>query len=243
MQYILTKYGALTIRSLSTNKQEVMAQSSAANGRPCSEKKTLDDQARNTDLDNDNDDTIIERLDLEASDEEKYSTVPTKTSNSNDNAHIESNVNVNLRFHKLSAHEIEEDDEEDDEPPILKYTRLSALPPNFFRKDPISTLYYDENLFIFGTHTGLLLFTKPDFTHIRSFRAHKASVLSLYTDGTYFASGSMDGTVVIGSVDDANDIVMFDYKRPVHAVVLDKNYQKKPIVYIRRNEWESRVFI
>lgn len=203
-----------------------MAQSSAANGRPCSEKKTLDDQARNTDLDNDNDDTIIERLDLEASDEEKYSTVPTKTSNSNDNAHIESNVNVNLRFHKLSAHEIEEDDEEDDEPPILKYTRLSALPPNFFRKDPISTLYYDENLFIFGTHTGLLLFTKPDFTHIRSFRAHKASVLSLYTDGTYFASGSMDGTVVIGSVDDANDIVMFDYKRPVHAVVLDKNYQK-----------------
>lgn len=115
-------------------------------------------------------------------------------------------------------------EEEEDEPPLLKYTRLNQLPPNFFKKDPISTATFSEKVFIFGTHSGLIHLTKPDFTTIRSFKAHKASILSLYTDGNFFASGSMDGTVVIGSVTDSKDITMFDYKRPIHAVVLDKDY-------------------
>ncbi|KAM9896041.1 hypothetical protein OXX69_010799, partial [Metschnikowia pulcherrima] len=117
-------------------------------------------------------------------------------------------------------------EEEEDEPPLLKYTRLNQLPPNFFKKDPISTATFSEKVFIFGTHSGLIHLTKPDFTTIRSFKAHKASILSLYTDGIFFASGSMDGTVVIGSVTDSKDITMFDYKRPIHAVVLDKNYSR-----------------
>lgn len=119
-----------------------------------------------------------------------------------------------------------ESDDEDDLPPILKYTRLNQLPSNFFSKDAISTCTFGESYFIFATHSGFIHITKPDFTTVRTFKAHRASVLSLYTDGLYFASGSMDGTIVIGSIRDEKEIVAFDFKRPIHAVILDKNYQK-----------------
>lgn len=122
--------------------------------------------------------------------------------------------------------EEDEDGDEDEEPPLLKYSRLQKLPPTFFEKDPVSASRFHENVFIFGTHSGLLHFCQPDFTPIRTFKAQRASILSLYCDGNYFASGSMDGTIVIGSLTDEKDVVMFDYKRPIHAVVLDKNYLK-----------------
>lgn len=120
----------------------------------------------------------------------------------------------------------DDSEDEDDEPPILKYTRLSKLPATFFERDPVSASCFHETVFIFGTHSGFVHLCHPDFTPIRTFKAHRASVLSLYCDGAYFASGSMDGTVVIGSCSDEKDVVMFDYKRPIHAVVLDKNYYK-----------------
>lgn len=131
-----------------------------------------------------------------------------------------------------SDEEDDEEEDEDDEPPTFKYTRLKGLPGNFFTTHPISTATFNENVFVFGTHTGLLHLARPDMTAIRTFKAHNASVLSLYTDGKHYASGSMDGTIVIGSVSDEKDIVKFDFKRPVHAVVLDKQYSKtKAFVY------------
>lgn len=117
-------------------------------------------------------------------------------------------------------------DDDDDEPPKLKYSRLSQLPANFFTRDPVSTCTFHETVFIFATHSGIIHITTPDFTTIRTFKAHRASVLSIYTDGVFFASGSMDGTVVIGAIKDENDIVAFDFKRPIHAVILEKNYAK-----------------
>ncbi|SGZ47117.1 CIC11C00000000311 [Sungouiella intermedia] len=126
----------------------------------------------------------------------------------------------------------DDEDEEDDEPPTFKYTRLKGLPANFFTNHPVSTATFNEKVFLFGTHTGLIHLALPDMTPLRTFKGHNASVLSLYTDGTYFASGSMDGTIIIGSVVDEKDIVKFDFKRPIHAVVLDKNYLKsKTFVY------------
>lgn len=145
----------------------------------------------------------------------------------------------------------EESEEEEEEPPLLKYTRLNQLPPNFFLKDPVSASAFHDNVFVFGTHSGYILLTTPDFVVIRAFKAHRASILSLYTDGVWFASASMDGTVVIGSVADGTDIVMFDYKRPVHAVILDKNYQRTrsficggmsgKVVYSSKNWLDQRV--
>lgn len=145
----------------------------------------------------------------------------------------------------------EEEDDDDDDPPILKYSRLSQVPPNFFKTDPVSTSAFHESVFIFGTHSGTIHLCKPDFTVIRTFKAHRASILSLYTDGAFFASGSMDGTIVIGSVSDAQDIVMFDYKRPIHAVVLDRDYQRSrsfvcggmsgKVIYSLKNWLDQRV--
>lgn len=119
-----------------------------------------------------------------------------------------------------------EEEEEEEEPPKLIYQRLNGLPQNFFNRDPISACNFYESVFIFATHSGIIHITKPDFTTVRTFKAHRASILSIYTDGHYFATGSMDGTVVIGSLADEKDIIAYDFKRPIHAVVLDANYAK-----------------
>lgn len=151
------------------------------------------------------------------------------------------------------AHEsaLDHDSDDEDEPPILKYTRLNQLPPKLFKSDPVATASFHETVFIFGLHSGMIHLTKPDFTPIRSFRAHRASILSLYTDGQFFASGSMDGTIVVGSVSDERDVTMFDYKRPIHAVVLEKNYARSrsficggmsgQVIYSAKNWLEKRV--
>lgn len=118
----------------------------------------------------------------------------------------------------------DEGEDEDDEPPKLKYTRLNGLPANFFSKDPVSCCNFHESYFIFATHSGIVHITKPDYTTVRTFKAHRASILSIYTDGQFFATGSMDGTIVIGAIEDEKDIIAYDFKRPIHAVVLDNNY-------------------
>lgn len=120
----------------------------------------------------------------------------------------------------------DDEDDEDQEPPKLKYSRLTQLPPNFFNKDPISCVNFHESYFIFATHSGIIYITDNEFKQIRTFKAHRASVLAIYTDGEFFATGSMDGTVVIGSIIDEKDILAYDFKRPIHAVILDKNYGK-----------------
>ncbi|ODV80417.1 vacuolar protein sorting-associated protein 41 [Suhomyces tanzawaensis NRRL Y-17324] len=120
----------------------------------------------------------------------------------------------------------EEDDDEDDEPPKLKYTRITKLPPQFFTKDPVSASTFHESYFIFATHSGTIHITTPTFERVRTFKAHRALVLSVYCDGTYFATGSMDGTVVIGSIKGEQDITAYDFHRPIHAVVLDRSYAK-----------------
>ncbi|EGW32401.1 uncharacterized protein SPAPADRAFT_153273 [Spathaspora passalidarum NRRL Y-27907] len=136
----------------------------------------------------------------------------------------EKNTAPELIHHDEYNSSEEDSDEEDDSPPKLKYTRLNKLPPNFFNKDPVSTCCIHDSYFIFATHSGVIHISTPDFQPIRTFKAHRASVLSIYTDGTYFATASMDGTVVIGSIVDEKDIVAYNFQRPVHAVVLDKHY-------------------
>ncbi|KAI3403000.2 VPS41 [Candida oxycetoniae] len=117
--------------------------------------------------------------------------------------------------------------EDETEPPRLKYSRITKLPSNFFHKDPISTSLFSENYFIFATHSGMIYICKPDFEPIRTLKAHRASVLSLYTDGKFFASASMDGTVLIGSITDVDDIIAYDFHRPVHCIILLENYASK----------------
>ncbi|KAG7856963.1 hypothetical protein KL939_003748 [Ogataea angusta] len=111
------------------------------------------------------------------------------------------------------------------EPPRLKYSRLNKLPARFFTKDAVSCCYFHEKVFIFATHSGFVHLARPDFTPLRTMKTQRSSILSLHSDGEYFAAGSIDGTVVIGSVADDKDIIAYDFKRPIHAVALDKNYE------------------
>ncbi|KAF5102243.1 hypothetical protein D0Z00_000426 [Geotrichum galactomycetum] len=124
-----------------------------------------------------------------------------------------------------STSDEESDDDEEEVEPRLKYNRITQLPVTVFNKDPVSTCLTSESFFAFATHNGVVHLTKPDFTLIRSYRAHRASILGLATDGTYLASASIDGTVVIGSVLEADDISASNFKRPVHSVALDPNYK------------------
>lgn len=113
----------------------------------------------------------------------------------------------------------------DNAEPRLKYSRIAGLPPTVFTNDPVSAFLAGDTFFAFATHGGVIHLTRPGFTLIRSYRAHKASVLGLSTDGTYLGSASMDGLVVVMNINDEKDISGHDFQRPVHSVALDPNYK------------------
>ncbi|QLL34949.1 hypothetical protein HG536_0H03240 [Torulaspora globosa] len=118
----------------------------------------------------------------------------------------------------------ESDSDEEETPPLLKYTRLNKLPTNFFNRDSISACLFQEEFFAFGTHSGLLHLTLPDFTPIQTLKLHRSSILSIHSDNIYFATGSIDGTVAIGLLEDPSNITSFDFRRPIQAVVLSEDY-------------------
>lgn len=119
-----------------------------------------------------------------------------------------------------------ESEDEDESPPLLKYTRItSKLPKSFFQRDTISCCNFNEHRFFFGTHAGILHITTPDFKPIQTLKCHRSSIMSIYCDESNFATASMDGTVITGSLHDPSQLTAFDFKRPVHAVVLDEDYK------------------
>ncbi|CCK69933.1 Vps41p KNAG_0D01820 [Huiozyma naganishii CBS 8797] len=124
-----------------------------------------------------------------------------------------------------SDEESQSDSDTEDEPPTVKYSRISKLPQSFFQRDSISCCKFSESRFLFGTHSGLLHLTHSDFSPIKTLKCHRSSIMSIYCNTEYFATASMDGTVIIGAFDDFNNLTAFDFKRPVHAVVLDDDYK------------------
>ncbi|KAI5962369.1 VPS41 [Candida pseudojiufengensis] len=144
------------------------------------------------------------------------------THDNNDN-----NDNSNNNTQDNTQESITESEAEEDEPPKLKYSRITQLPPNFFTKDPVSSCFFQDKFFIFATHSGIIHLCKSNFEPVRTFKAHRASVLSTFIDGQFFASGSIDGTVVIGSILDEKDIIAYDFQRPIHCIVLDSNFSNK----------------
>ncbi|CDO95368.1 unnamed protein product [Kluyveromyces dobzhanskii CBS 2104] len=144
--------------------------------------------------------------------------------NSSENEYDDDNDDVDDDSDDDDSDSDEDDDDDNKEPPLLTFTRMTQIPKTFFQRDSISACLFSDSLFAFATHSGFLHLTKPDFKAIRTFKCHRSSILSITTDGEYFATGSIDGTVVVGSIDDPQDISGFDFKRPIHSVVLDKNY-------------------
>lgn len=145
-------------------------------------------------------------------------------------SNITSDTTISLNMNSLNKSTTEEEssdeDSDDENPPILKYTRItSKLPKNFFQRDTISCCNFNENAFLFGTHAGILHITTIDFQPLQTLKCHRSSIMSIYCDGTNFATASMDGTVITGSLELPSQLTAFDFKRPVHAVVLDDDYQ------------------
>ncbi|GAV52482.1 hypothetical protein ZYGR_0AG04730 [Zygosaccharomyces rouxii] len=146
----------------------------------------------------------------------------------------------------------DDDDDDEDEPPLLKFTRITKLPKTF-RRDAISTCLFHEKIFAFGTHAGVLHLTTTDFTPIQTLKCHRSSILSINTNGIFFATASIDGTVAIGQIEDTANITLFDFKRPVQAVVLDADYKSSKtfvsggmageVILSQRNWLGSRVDI
>lgn len=133
--------------------------------------------------------------------------------------------NCAVNDHIEDAEDEEDEEDDDDSPPLLKYKRFTGLPARFFTKDPISVFFCYGNIMLFGTHSGILHLCTKDLKPIRTFKAHNSSILSIECDGETFISGSIDGTVVIGLVL-SNDVVKYDFKRPIQAVALDRTYSK-----------------
>lgn len=115
--------------------------------------------------------------------------------------------------------------EESATPPLLKYRRLTGMPSRFFSKDPVSYCFCAGDFTFLATHSGIIHLTDKYFRAIRTFKAHNSSVLSIESDGEHFISGSIDGTVVVGSISN-NDVIKYDFKRPIQAVAFDRTYSK-----------------
>lgn len=131
----------------------------------------------------------------------------------------------------------EEEDEEDEDPPMLKYSRLTQLPKTFFNKELVSNCLIHENVFAFGTASGLLYLTTPNLKTIGTIRARKSPILSIHTDGQFIAAASMDGTIVIASIsqiknNNQSSTVAYDIKTPIYSVVLNGQYKDtKSFIY------------
>lgn len=183
--------------------------------------------------------TVAESSSINEQDEvahETHNGVPNGTSNATDESSVDNESELDDEEEDETSTDEESDDdeegdeEEEDEEPRLKYTRITTFPKPVFNSDPVSTCIISDSYLIIATHGGYVHICKPDIgTVIRSYRAHRASVLALSTDGYYIASASMDGTVVVGSITDPKDIVASDFHRPVHTVALDPNYKSSKI--------------
>ncbi|CCH45016.1 Vacuolar protein sorting-associated protein [Wickerhamomyces ciferrii] len=130
-----------------------------------------------------------------------------------------------------------EEEEEDEDPPMLKYSRLLQLPKTFFNKELVSSCLIHEHVFAFGTASGLLYITNPDLQSLGTIRARKSPILSIHTDGSYIAAASMDGTIVISSINQVQtnnqaSTVAYDIKTPIYSVVINGQYKEtKSFIY------------
>ncbi|KAL3233695.1 Vacuolar protein sorting-associated protein 41 [Nakaseomyces bracarensis] len=120
-------------------------------------------------------------------------------------------------------------DDNDTEPPLLKFSRIKNFFEDLPKRDAISTCFFGTDYFAFGTHMGLLHITKADFSKVRTIKCHRSSILSIYIEGATIATASIDGTIVIGSLSDSQNLIAYDFKRPVNAVVLHHNYETSKI--------------
>ncbi|KAG0667106.1 Vacuolar protein sorting-associated protein 41 [Maudiozyma exigua] len=195
------------------------------------ENESLDSEDNKNDLNELQNSNVIKDNDIR---EEQHGQIDNDAANQKNNTNEvpsvsdnDSNSSSSSELNNETDTESEEDsDEEDDEPPLLTYSRIKKLPMKLFQRDAISACNFHSTIFIFGTHSGMLYFTTSHFEMIDTLKCHRSSILSIYSDGTSFATASIDGTIVTGLVNDikSENLIAYNFKRPISSVVLDTDY-------------------
>lgn len=114
--------------------------------------------------------------------------------------------------------------DKDEHPPLLKYVRINKFARNFSGRDSISAVLQSGKLWLVGMHSGLLHIFDLNFDKIATVKCHRSSILCIDAIPTHFATGSIDGTIVIGVINDWNHLSILSFNRPIQAVALDRNF-------------------
>lgn len=125
-----------------------------------------------------------------------------------------------------SASDSGSDDDSDADDEVFSYARVAALPAALFRRDMLSACRIHSNLHVYGTDGGVVHIADGTGAPLRTVRVHRSAVLYISVDASakFFATASIDGTVMVASVRDPNDTVQANFRRPVHAIALSPNY-------------------
>ncbi|KAG9442877.1 hypothetical protein H6P81_018731 [Aristolochia fimbriata] len=124
--------------------------------------------------------------------------------------------------------EEEEEEEEEEDEPRLKYQRMGGSISSLLSNDAASSISVAERMIALGTHDGTVHILDFMGNQIKAFHAHAATVndLSFDGEGEFIASCSDDGLVVINSLF-TDEMLKFEYHRPMKAVALDPDYSRK----------------
>lgn len=127
----------------------------------------------------------------------------------------------------VESQESLESTDSDIEPPLLRYSRITPrFPTSCFQRDSISSVQIVDTGFILGTHNGILYFLDTDYNILNTLKCHRSTVMNIFTNDTNFATASLDGTIVIGNLSNPTEnLIAYDFKRPLNSVVLDNDYQ------------------
>ncbi|CAM6096608.1 unnamed protein product [Calypogeia fissa] len=126
------------------------------------------------------------------------------------------------------AEEEEEEGSTEGEEPRLKYQRMGGSVPSLLSGDAASCLTVAERIIALGTHDGTVHLLDYQGNQVKQFAAHDSTVneLSFDSDGEYIGSCSDDGSVVINSLY-TDEMVKYEYVRPMKSVALDPEYSRK----------------
>ncbi|KAG4301223.1 hypothetical protein PCK1_002533 [Pneumocystis canis] len=117
--------------------------------------------------------------------------------------------------------------DEIDNKSYLKYSYFSGTVSDVFSKDFISAFEVSSNILVLGSHNGYLYIVDMDNDKLSQHCIHSASVsdISIDNTGEYIATASIDGSVALYTRSN-NNIILYNYRRPVKSVAIDPNYSQ-----------------